>query len=531
MFGMDWLLPILQLLVLGILTKTTMFCTAYVHIPYYASYPQQYQHQTACLSSSTCTRRSAAALGISTRMTFSRKRQRSSLQRRYFYGHLSQASGDDDDTDDDDTHHNVDDEETTAKTILTHDGAAASSSNTTTLQRLESMGWDAHFQNQLIRRNETNSIPVRVIEVRSNGLRVVGPELLPLVDQILIPPSSSRKRNNVVVGDWIMLTSTTTTTTTDHDSRHDNDNHQPMTIHRLLERKSLLQRRAPGPSRKVQLIAANLDTVFLVSSFNQDFNVARLERYIAMALEANVSPVILLTKRDVYEDVADVADAIDDDTDDDDTDTAAAAAAASEDVTAMLDSYVHDAEAISAAVPVVVLDARGDEPATKLAQWCRPGKTVAFLGSSGVGKSTLVNSLCGEQVAATAAIHLDSGQGRHTTTRRQLFFLPNGCSIIDTPGLRELQLLDVPHGLAEVFSDLVELSAQCRFNDCRHDGEPGCAVELAVEQGVVDGDRVARWQKLVAEDQINSKTMVESNVKLLQKQMRQKQAKKKKRNK
>ena len=220
-----------------------------------------------------------------------------------------------------------------------------------------------------------------------------------------------------------------------------------------------------------------------------------------MALEANVSPVIVLTKRDIYDDGSDEA-------------------------TTVLDSYLDDAQEI-AGVPVVLVDARSDEPTLKLAEWCRPGHTVAFLGSSGVGKSTLANSLCGQCVAETAAIHEDSGQGRHTTTRRQLYFLPNGCAIIDTPGLRELQLFDVSQGLTEVFYDLVELSLKCRFNDCQHAGEPGCAIEEAVATGEIDGQRVARWQKLVSEDEVNSKTVAESKVKALQKTMRQKQAKKK----
>ncbi|KAI2489285.1 GTPase-like protein [Fragilaria crotonensis] len=473
---------------------TCVFCAAYVPNSAYLS------HQHSSLAPSSSTRRNHE-LGIGIRVAVSRKRQRNrrATDRQQCVRLSCQASD-----------HIVTNEE---------DGTQA--------KILESMGWDAHFQNQISvdgddnDQFDANSIPVRVTEVRSNGLRVVGPGL---TEQILIPPSSGRKRNDVVVGDWILLRSTTEA---DHDESDNDDNihnHQPLIIHRLLKRKSLLQRRAPGPSRKTQLIAANLDTVFLVSSFNQDFNVARLERYIAMALEADVAPVIVLTKRDVYDGTTVTTDD-DDDVDDDDDDVA------NEDVMAMLDSYVSDAQEIADSVPVVTLDARGDEPLSKLAKWCRPGQTVAFLGSSGVGKSTLVNSLCGEKVAATAAIHEDSGQGRHTTTRRQLFFLSNGCSVIDTPGLRELQLLDVSRGLAEVFSDLVELSTQCRFNDCQHDGEPGCAVEAAVEQGTVDGDRVARWQKLVAEDLINSKTMIESKAKVLQKQMRQKQAKKNKRNK
>lgn len=353
-----------------------------------------------------------------------------------------------------------------------------------TFQLVEGMGWQSYFAEQWMDEDKKQNLkPVRVTEVRSNGLHVVGQDM----DE-MIPPSSLGKRHRVVVGDWILL-----------DAAQNR-------IRRVLDRKSLLQRRAPGSSGgMVQLIVANLDTVFLVSSCNQDFNVARLERYVAMALEANVTPVIVLTKRDIYDDYDD-----------------------SDEATAVLNSYRDDAQEI-AGVPVVVLDARGDEPTHKLAKWCLPGHTVAFLGSSGVGKSTLANSLCGQRVAETAAIHEDSGQGRHTTTRRQLYFLANGCAIVDTPGLRELQLFDVSQGLTEVFSDLVELSLQCRFNDCQHAGEPGCAIEEAVENGEIDGHRVTRWQKLVSEDQVNSKTVAEGKVKALQKTMRQKQAKKKKR--
>ena len=349
-------------------------------------------------------------------------------------------------------------------------------------QLLQALGWQPHFADQLlipVNNEDSNLTPVRITEVRGSGLHVVGAG----IDEIIRP----RRNVTVVVGDWVLLSPTVK---------------RPK---KLLERKSLIKRRAPGPSRKIQLIAANLDTVFVVSSCNQDFNVARMERYVAMALEANVAPVIVLTKRDLYDDLDD------------------------EEAPAMLDSYLQEAKGIAGStIPVVFLDARGEEPTHKLAEWIRPGQTVAFLGSSGVGKSTIVNSLCGFQVAPTGPIHEDSGQGRHTTTRRQLFFLPNGCAILDTPGLRELQLIDAANGLAEVFSDFVELSRQCRFNDCKHVGEPGCAIEAALKNDEIDGERLARWEKLVEEDLINTQSLAEAEAQALQKEIRKNQQKKNK---
>lgn len=343
---------------------------------------------------------------------------------------------------------------------------------------LQALGWQPHFSDQLSGNNaDENLTPVRITEVRSKSIHVLGTG----IDQ-LIPTSGGRKKNDddavVVVGDWILI----------------NNQYRQKTV---LKRKSLIKRRAPGPARKIQLIASNLDTVFVVSSCNQDFNVARLERYVAMILEANVTPVIVLTKRDLCEMDNEESDGNDEDNDEDSS-------------AWLLDFYYEEASSIAGGtVPVVCLDARGSEPYRKLGEWCRAGQTVAFLGSSGVGKSTLVNSLCESNVAETADIHVDSGQGRHTTTRRQLHFLKNECAVLDTPGLRELQLIDASHGVDQVFQDLVDLSHQCRFNDCQHSGEPGCAIADALESGDIDEDRLGRWEKLVAEDLLNSNEIAE----------------------
>lgn len=317
-----------------------------------------------------------------------------------------------------------------------------------TLSTLETLGWRPFFAQQITMEELAATPPARVIEVHRNGLHVRGDGI-----DITIPPNP-----DVTVGDWLLL-----------------DRDRPG-AGRILERISLIKRRAPGTDRQVQLIAANVDTAFIVTSCNQDFNVARLERYIALAFEAEVTPVMVLTKADLC-------------------------------VTP--DRYVEAAQAISEQVPVVVLDARSEEPWAKLAEWCKPGQTVAFLGSSGVGKSTLTNALSGSQSIETQSIREDDAKGRHTTTRRQLHIVTGGCAVLDTPGMRELQLTDAETGIADVFADISEVASQCRFRDCQHETEPGCAVLAAVENGSVEQARLARWRKLVAEERHNSASIAE----------------------
>ena len=317
---------------------------------------------------------------------------------------------------------------------------------------LEGLGWQPHFAQQIGVDELAETPPVRIVEVHRSILHVIGDG----IDET-IPPVP-----DATVGDWVML-----------------DRGRPQ-MSRVLNRKSLMKRRAPGTDRQVQLIAANIDTVFIVSSCNQDFNVARLERYVALAFEADITPVIVLTKADLVPD---------------------------------MDSYADAARAISDLVAVVTLDARGDEPSEKLADWCNPGQTVAFLGSSGVGKSTLTNALAGTQSIETRPIREDDAEGRHTTTRRQLHVVPGGCLVLDTPGMRELQLTDAAAGIDDVFTELHDLSAQCRFNDCQHVSEPGCAVLSAIARGEIDAARLGRWRKLKSEDAFNSASLAERRTK------------------
>lgn len=316
------------------------------------------------------------------------------------------------------------------------------------LSTLQMLGWKPFFAQQTHVDEILESPPVRVTEVHRSGLRILGDGI-----DMVVPP-----RADATVGDWLLL-----------------DFGLP-SASRLLERKSLIKRRAAGHDRSIQLIAANLDTAFIVTSCNLEFNVARLERYIALAFDAGVTPVILLTKADLCDDPA---------------------------------PYVEEAQAISADVAVLTLNARSDEPGSKLAPWCKPGQTVAFLGSSGVGKSTLTNALSGTGSAATRPIREDDAKGRHTTSHRQLHILPDGCAVLDTPGVRELQLTEAEAGVAEVFADLDALPLECRFNNCTHVSEPGCAVLAALKRGDIDEARLGRWRKLVAEDQHNTASLAQ----------------------
>lgn len=313
---------------------------------------------------------------------------------------------------------------------------------------LERLGWGSFFAQQVDVDALSITPPVRVVAVHRSGLQVTGDG----IDETLPP------RSDATVGDWLLL-----------------DRAQPRAS-RVLSRASLIKRRAPGTDRQMQLIAANIDTVFVVTSCNQDFNIARLERYVVLAFEAGIEPVIVLTKTDLVDDVQ---------------------------------PWIEAARAVSDRVAVVALDARSEAPPNALSAWCRPGRTVAFLGSSGVGKSTLTNALARTQAIATQPIREDDAKGRHTTTRRELHLIPGGCLVLDTPGMRELQLTDAASGIADVYPEVEALAAQCRFSDCQHESEPGCAVQEAIQEGRLDAGRLVRWRKLHAEDAFNSASLAE----------------------
>lgn len=315
-------------------------------------------------------------------------------------------------------------------------------------------GWTAFFSTQLTLDELATTVPARVVAVHRDRLVV-----LIAGGELSFPPfrDGSDETDVATAGDWLLLDAAT---------------RQPL---RLLQRRSLFQRRAAGRSRKRQLIAANVDTLFVVSSCNQDFNPARLERYLCLAQDAGVQPVVVLTKADLCDRPAD---------------------------------YVRAAERLSPGLVAETVDARDAVTVHRLRAWCNAGSTVALLGSSGVGKSTLANTLAGTRLATQPA-RIDDDRGRHTTTARMLLRLPGGGWLLDTPGMRELALTDGDDAVAAVFDDVLALAARCRFGDCRHVGEPGCAVDAAIAAGALDPARLQRWRKLAAETAVNAESLAE----------------------
>jgi ribosome biogenesis GTPase len=265
---------------------------------------------------------------------------------------------------------------------------------------------------------------------------------------VVLPHHLAASEAGAAVGDWVWLAD-------------DADR-----VLRVLDRQSLIERMAAGGDHQRQAIAANLDVLFVVSSCNDDFNLSRLERYLTLALNAGVTPVIVLTKADIGDGVAD---------------------------------YVTEAERLMPGVAVVAVNALDDASVSQLAPWLIPGKTVAFVGSSGVGKSTLTNRVIGDLSQRTSGIREDDARGRHTTTAREMFPTASAAWVIDTPGMRELRLATANPELDAVFEDIAAFALQCRFGDCHHHGDAGCAVEAALAQGALDARRVANYRKLQRE--------------------------------
>lgn len=314
---------------------------------------------------------------------------------------------------------------------------------------LAQLGWRPFFQQQV--NLEKWAYPAfRVFAQHRNRLELMGRTGQSNLDLHAHMPA-------MTVGDWLLLSP---------EGQFD----------QLLERKSLFRRKAAGTRVDEQLIAANVDTLFIVTSLNEDLNPSRIERYLSLANEAGAEPVIILSKSDLCNDP---------------------------------ESLRREVQALAPLLMVETVNCLDPGDTARLAPWCEPGQTVALLGSSGVGKSTLLNTLLGGNVQPTAAIREDDSKGRHTTTGRSLHLMPQGGLLLDTPGMRELQLADCDDGISATFADITALAEQCRFGDCLHESEPGCAVKGAIKRGELEERRLSNYRKLMREQAFNSASLAE----------------------
>lgn len=261
------------------------------------------------------------------------------------------------------------------------------------------------------------------------------------------------------VGDWVILESPERPTSLGSDEAM---------IQGILPRKSKFSRKVAGKTTDEQIIATNIDKVFLVNALNMDFNVRRIERYLTLAWESGATPALVLSKTDLCDDVQ---------------------------------NKINQVQVTAPGVTIFPISCLTGDGIEAITAYVRPGETIALLGSSGAGKSTLVNHLLGQKIQATHEVRENDSRGRHTTTSRELFLLPQGGVLIDTPGMRELQLYGTGEGLSEAFEDIYGYAECCRFSDCQHEGEPGCAVEQAITDGSLSQERYSSFKKLQRESQ------------------------------
>jgi ribosome biogenesis GTPase len=323
---------------------------------------------------------------------------------------------------------------------------------TDTLFTLDELGWDDRLSDEFAPHGATGLIPGRVA-VQHRGAWDVLTEAGELRCDLAgrLTHEAATTADLPAVGDWVAVAARPT--------------EDAGTIQAVLPRRSKFSRKTAWQATEEQVLAANVDVVFVVTSLNEDLNLRRLERYLTLGWESGARPVIVLTKSDLHPDPT-VA--------------------------------VAEVETIAYGVPVHAISNKTGEGLDAVRSYLGSGVTGALLGSSGVGKSTLVNKLIGEELLETREIR-DDGRGRHTTTRRQLVMLPGGGLVIDTPGMRELQLWVAEEGLEEAFEDVVELETQCRFSDCAHETEPGCAIREALAEGRLAPDRWESFLKLERE--------------------------------
>jgi len=322
------------------------------------------------------------------------------------------------------------------------------------LYSLEDLGWNAHFQQQLQQLNTPGVVPARVAEELRGAYRLHTTfGLVPAAVPGRLLHRATAREDLPAVGDWVLAGPL--------------PGEERMLVLELLDRRTKLSRQQAGEKFGEQILAANVDAVFLVASLNKELNLRRIERFLTAVWESGARPVIALNKADLSEEG---------------------------------EAHKRDVEAVAPGVPVLVTSAVSGDGVADLAAHLAPSQTSVFIGSSGVGKSSLINRITGEDSQFVSHIRADDDRGRHTTTTRQMLILPGRGVIIDTPGLRELQLWDSgANGGSQVFSEIEELAAACAFSDCRHESEPGCAVRAALEGDRLDQERFSSYRKLERE--------------------------------
>lgn len=316
---------------------------------------------------------------------------------------------------------------------------------------LATLGWDPEWETTFAPHRAAGLVPGRVVTQEKHRYLVCGEggvQEAQILGRLLRRARSDADLPKV--GDWVGCRAPAATG-------------QPVIIETVLPRRTRLARKVPGRETEEQVLVTNVDTAFVVQALDQTFNPRLLERMLLMCLEGGVQPVVVLNKADLC------------------TDT---------------DAAVAEARRRAGTAPVLLTSARSGSGIDQLRPWLTPGKTSVFMGPSGVGKSSLINQLYGQEIQPTAEVRERDHKGRHTTTWRELIILPDGGLVIDTPGMREFHLWMAGEGLHEAFPDIELVALQCRFRDCRHESEPGCAVREAVAAGQIDPDRLASYRKL-----------------------------------
>ncbi|SHJ48994.1 ribosome biogenesis GTPase [Geosporobacter subterraneus DSM 17957] len=317
---------------------------------------------------------------------------------------------------------------------------------------LKVLGWNSDYETYFQQHYGQGYVPGRVTVEHKRIYRVLteqGEILAELKGKLRY--AATGREDFPAVGDWAALS-----------LREENRG----LIHGILPRKSKFSRKAAGNTTEEQMVAVNIDTVLILNALNGDFNIRRLERYLTMACESGAYPVIVLSKADLCEDI---------------------------------EEKLLQVEAVACGVPVHVISSIKGEGLQRIEQYMGIGKTIALLGSSGVGKSTLVNTLTGREAVRTQEVRAGDDRGKHTTTYRELHVLPGRGVIIDTPGMRELQLWCSEEGIQDAFDDIEEIATGCRFKDCSHDKEPGCAIQQALVEGLLEESRWLSYKKLQRE--------------------------------